>query len=447
MSDRRDVLVVGGGVAGLVAARALARNGRAVTLLEADHRLGGCVTPVTVAGLTLDGGAESFATRTSAVPDLLEELGLAGDIVAPRHSAWVQLPDRAAPLPRAGALGIPSEILSAEVRRAIGTWGAVRAGLDQISPLWWGRSPGTSLADVVGRRMGRRVLDRLVAPVVTGVYSTRPEDLPLDAMPGLAAELRRRGSLAKASRALRAASPSGAAVGGLAGGMHRMVTALAADLALLGVEVRLSSRVDALERDRAGWRATMGTVVLGSRQVVLAVPGPVAARLLGALDIVTPATARSDVVLVTLVVEDQTLDDAPRGSGVLVAEGTRVHAKALTHATAKWAWLAEVAGQGRHVLRLSYGGGTRDAPPQDRADLLRRAVQDAGQLLERPLDAVVGFGRTSWPGLPTPLADRPEVRDRLGGGIALTGSWVSGPGLASVVADAQSITDRLDPDP
>ncbi|WP_034229511.1 FAD-dependent oxidoreductase, partial [Actinotalea ferrariae] len=70
-----DVVVVGAGVAGLVVARDLAARGRRVLLLERDARPGGCVASVQVAGLTVDAGAESFATRSSVVPDLLAELG------------------------------------------------------------------------------------------------------------------------------------------------------------------------------------------------------------------------------------------------------------------------------------------------------------------------------------------------------------------------------------
>ncbi|KGM14846.1 hypothetical protein N867_14945, partial [Actinotalea fermentans ATCC 43279 = JCM 9966 = DSM 3133] len=97
------VAVVGGGVAGLVVARDLAAAGRDVVLLEGGERLGGSVASHEVAGLVLDSGAESFATRTTAVADLLADLGLADDIVTPSPAgAWLQLPDRAVRLPATG---------------------------------------------------------------------------------------------------------------------------------------------------------------------------------------------------------------------------------------------------------------------------------------------------------------------------------------------------------
>src|SRR5690606_19212930 len=131
----RDVVVVGGGVAGLTVARDLARAGVDVAVLEAEDHLGGTVAAYEVAGLRLDGGAESFATRTRDVADLLGELGLGDDIVTPAApGAWVQLPDDVAPLPREAVLGIPGSPWAADVRRVIGVRGALRAGVDRLLP-------------------------------------------------------------------------------------------------------------------------------------------------------------------------------------------------------------------------------------------------------------------------------------------------------------------------
>ncbi|MBN9199825.1 MAG: FAD-dependent oxidoreductase, partial [Microbacterium chocolatum] len=106
-----DVHVVGGGVAGLVLARRLARGGADVVVHEASDRLGGTVAAHEIAGIVMDAGAESFATRGGTVSALIDELGLAGDLVRPEPvSAWLQ-PARgdAAPLPATALLGIPGD--------------------------------------------------------------------------------------------------------------------------------------------------------------------------------------------------------------------------------------------------------------------------------------------------------------------------------------------------
>ena len=193
----KTALVAGGGISGLLSARELSAGGYAVTVLEASGTWGGCVGSHVVAGLTLDSGAESFATRSTAVADLAAELGLAGRIVSPRPGgAWVQLPDGPRELPKTGVLGIPANPWDPEVRRSLGFLGSLRASLDKYLPASLGSSADvTSVASLVRARMGRRVLDRLVAPVVGGVHSADPGVLDVDMVaPGLRAGLRRCGA-------------------------------------------------------------------------------------------------------------------------------------------------------------------------------------------------------------------------------------------------------------
>jgi oxygen-dependent protoporphyrinogen oxidase len=135
------------------------------------------------------------------------------------------------------------------------------------------------------------------------------------------------------------------------------------------------------------------------------------------------------VVLATLVVDQPLLDAAPRGTGVLVAEGSAgIRARALTHSTAKWSWLADRAG-GKHVLRLSYD--------EDGSDLGEWARADAEVLLGVPIPAssVLDFARAEWyrPNRYTPTPDD----------IPLAGESIAGTGLASVVARSEALAGSL----
>lgn len=460
------VVVVGAGVAGLVTARDLAGAGLDVVVLDPAPP-GGCLRAHEVGDLVLDAGAESFATRSPVVAGLLDELGLADDVVLPRPGgAWVHLPSGTVPLPATGALGIPGSVWGADVRRAVGTAGTLRASFDRWLPAHVGleAAPGrdASLGALVRTRMGRRVLDRLVAPVVSGVHATHPDDADVEAvLPGLADLVRRHGSLAAAVSSMRRAAPAGSAVAGLRGGMHRLVTALVADLAAQGVPV-LRAGATGLVRDGDRWTVLLdrvpvddahsagahgGAAALGADAVVVATPGPAAGALLAPdVPAVTPlALAGPRVVLATLVLDAPALGAAPRGTGVLVADGTGVRAKALTHATAKWAWLAERAG-GRHVVRLSYSPVGDDDPAEWEQDrLVDTARADAATLLGTSLQgAVTDAARTVWSqGLPRTAPGRQAqvqaVRADLARtpGLAATGAWVAGTGLVSVVADAR----------
>jgi len=449
-----DVVVVGGGVAGLVAARDLAKGGAHVVLLEAGDRLGGMLRRHTVAGLDLDMGAESFATRNDAVERLAVELGLGNDVVAPDpRGAWLMTRDgRTAPIPQTGFLGIPGSPMAADVLAVIGQGGGFRAQMDSLLPSPVGARAG-SLGELVRKRMGERVLDDLVVPVAGGVYSTHPDQLDPDRVaPGLRAALQREGSLARAVLALRSRSAAGSAVQGIRGGIVRLVDELVADMATYGVDVRLGTRATAVERFAVETVTADGTRErLPAQHVLASTAGPTR----------TAAPDRTGIELVTLVVDQPELDAGPRGTGMLVhpdADGVR--AKALTHATVKWPWLAEAAG-GRHVLRLSYatrpdGDGAGDAVTRPAVDgagpsgtgtslpvvpddaVGTRATRDATALLGVPVtpDRVAGAARVRWYGPDLTAAGLAE-------GVVGIGETSSGRGLAGIVAAARASAERV----
>ena len=460
-------MVVGGGISGLLAARELARAGVRTTVLEASAAWGGCVGSHVVGGLTLDSGAESFATRSTAVADLAGELGLGGEIVAPNPGgAWVQLPEGPRELPKTGVLGIPASPWDPEVRRSLGTLGSLRASLDALLPASVGTSGGdTSVSVLVRARMGRRVLERLVAPVVGGVHSADPAVLDVDMVaPGLRAGIRQHGSLASAVAAQRGGGQgrkAGSAVAGLRGGMHTLISALLADLHERGVTLLNSTRADAVERTAGGWRVQSGDNIYDPDLLVVAIEGPAAVDLLsGALpELATRRPAAGpDVSLVTLVVDLPALDSAPRGTGVLVApQSPGIAAKALTHATAKWAWLSDRVAPGTHVLRLSYGRAERPAAgpgaePRTDPELFEAALADASALLgvQVPAGSVLARDVVRWSGA-LPFASLghkrrvAEVREicAADGTLAVVGGWLSGNGLAAIVADTPKVLRTL----
>lgn len=416
----RTVIVVGAGVSGLLAARRLAATGHDVTVMEADDHVGGRVSRVRVDGFELDAGAESFATRGGHVATLARELGLGARIVRPEPKpAWVVTPDDAYPLPAAGWLGIPTTLFARDLRQAIGWRGALRVMSDLAAPMPT-VSPTQSLAEVARDRLGDAATDRLVAPVVQGIYSRPLDEITLaDLAPDLAADVTQRGSLVRAAAARRAASPAGSAVMGLEGGVATLVDSLAADARARGARIRYGAAVSGLERRGKKWTVWVDGDAHKCDAVVLAVPRPVVAALV-------PDVAWAEdrqVAVVTMVLDAPELDDAPRGTGVL-AVGNVSGAKALTHSTAKWRWLAQRM-NGRHVLRLSYGiDNARDAR--------LHAVSDAATLLGAPLKEaqVRDMERVQWAdSAPVAVRDREPVP-----GLHLVGSAAGLSGLAAIVA-------------
>jgi len=458
--DVAPVVVIGGGIGGLVAAYDLARAGHHPVLLEASDRFGGVLSAHQVGGLTLDAGAESFATSRPAVADLLGELDVVGRVTYPNPvGAWVRHRAGSAPLPASGFLGIPGRPWAADVRTVIGLRGVARCVLDALLPTRSGLPSGATLGGVVRSRMGHRVLDRLVEPVAGGVYAADPDILEVAAIaPGLSQALVDTGSLAGAARQLRGGGErAGSAVATLSGGLHTMVAPLVTAIRTAGGVLRPHAPVSALIRDAEAWIVRLpGEEAIRAASMVLAVPGPQAAKLLAAVPAVSSEvllTPITPVLICTLVIDDHRLDDAPRGTGVLVsAHATGVRAKALTHATAKWPWLAEIAGSGRHVLRLSYGRTDGTDLPAD-GELTGIALADAAELLGVALSpgAVIDSAAVRWySALPAPRPGHADAVRALRADLArldasVVGAAVAGSGLAAVVSDTrQQVREMLE---
>lgn len=456
-------VIVGGGIAGLVAARDLRQSGHEVTVLEAGNSFGGCLRTTEVAGLTVDAGAESFALRQGTVASYLEELDLSPRIAKTSGKpAWMIQDGQdgilAHPMPATALMGIPADVRSDEVRNIVGRAATVRAAADLITPMnkkW--ATEKLSVAEVVRTRMGQAVLDQLVAPVVNGVYSTDPAKISIDAAaPGLRQAMQETGSLAKAVAALQASAPAGSRVGGLDGGMYTMVQALVQQLEEDGAALVRNSPVTAISYDAQAQvpyaLSSLGQEIRADR-VVIATPAAGALELLNPL-LADKARISSDnapnaIALAILVVDKPELDDAPRGSGVLVSKQAPLAAKALTHSTAKWPWLADEAGPGTHVLRLSFGRIGEQDPVVDSGDdqqLIELAIKDASKILGVQLhrDDVLGSAVSRFSDM-VPLQGeaamerRKQLEQALApfDGLDVVGAWISGTGLARVIGQAR----------
>ncbi len=473
-----DTIVAGGGIAGLTVAHDLAARGYRVLVLEAADRLGGTAAALELDGLALDAGAESFAVRGGAVAELARELGLGDAIVDPNPAgAWLLLPadggaHRAVPLPKRTLLGIPSTPLAQDVIDALGWRGALRAHLDRLMPVL---RIGTddALGPLVRRRMGRRVLDRLVAPLAGGVYSADPELLDIATVaPGLNGGITRTGSLSggvafvleeRAAAAGAADTKPGSAVQGVRGGIHRIVDALAERAQEHRAQLRTGVRVEAVAKTGSGWLVTTDAGAHSASSLVLALPEHESRRLLDGLGVSAPseegraadaraphaARDRADgvtVELVTLVFPPGAIAGEPRGTGVLVAaDATGVRAKAMTHATAKWPWLREAA-QGREIVRLSYGSGTAAPATAELDDAAAAAIalEDARAIFGTALPEPVASARVRWrQGQPSSVVGARERQQALREAAAahehllVVGAAVAGTGLAQVVPDAR----------
>lgn len=477
--------MAGGGIAGLVWALEAATRGIAVTVLEAAERAGGAVRRGRVGPMTAELGAEAFAVARPEVLALVEDLGLADRVVRPAvNQAHLATRRGLVALPT-GFLGIPvdlddvARLLGREAAAEAARRDAVPAGPDEVLPV--------TLGGLVRDRLGDAVATQLVDPVVAGVHATPADEAELASVaPPLADAVRRHGSLVAAARALRGPlGPAGAPVASLDGGLSRLVDALVGRLEELGATIRTGTRATRLHRRPDGWRVTTDHGHHDAEVVGLALPVEVTARLLRTALGGGSARGGSDsaptdaplagitrgltelrhtaVTLVSLVVEDPTLRaaGAPVGSGVLVAPDVgAVRAKAMTHASAKWAHVAAALPADHHLLRLSYGGrsgaaegrrsGIEEVGSSDE-ELVRTSLADAAWLLGDAAGALAlrGARVTRWRhGLVRPLVGRRAAVDRIDTDLralpdlSLVGGALAGNGLAGVVARSRSEATR-----
>lgn len=436
---RSSAVVIGGGIAGMVAARMLAQADQAVTVLDGAD-LGGAVARRHLDELEVDVGAEGFATRGGTVAALLAELGLADRVVAPEQiGTWVYRPEGPTRIPDGAVLGIPTD-LDDPALAALGADALARARQDATLPAAVGADART-LGALVRSRMGDAVLDAWPRPLVAGVHRLDVDDTPPQVLlPGVLERMAERGSLAAAL------AGSTGQLGGLDGGIAQLIDALVGELTSSGA-VTVPAAALAVEPDLRGWRVrTSHDTVIHADRLLLAcppwwwpsgLPGPLA-------EAGRAWPAPHPVDLVTLVLAH---DGGARASGVIVADGgAQVLARALTFSSAKWAWLKEQAGD-RVVLRLTY-----DAREGDDEMLVQQALADARRLTGGDWSAadLRAGDRTRWlmarSAVEPSMADhRDRVREQLRTvpDLDATGGWLAGTGLAWSIADARAAAARL----
>lgn len=437
-AGRPVVVVVGAGVSGLSAAWELSGGAAGpapgcpeVVVLEAAATPGGKLVSAVVGGRPVDLAADGFLGRRPEAAAFCREVGLGAalrPVGASGASVWAR--GRARPLPEGLVLGVPTRLWPTARSGLLGLRGTLRLAVDVVAPRADRRRPlgDRAVGPLVARKLGSRVVEALVDPMVGGIHAGTVADMSTAAVfPLLLAVAQRRGSFMKSLRAAvaRGASPGlgvvpggegRAASGGgddgdvdardgdagagpapgdppplfwaLEGGLGSLAPGAVAALAARGVEVRCGRAVTALHRGDGGraWVLETAGGRVAADGVVLAVPAPAAAallaphqeeasKLLGGIDYAPVAT-------VTLVLPADALDPDRHGTGLLVPRGTVLAGTghdgpalvtAVTYLDRKWPHLAA---PGRCLLRASVG----------RVDDERHALLDDAALMARVRD-------------------------------------------------------------
>jgi oxygen-dependent protoporphyrinogen oxidase len=378
--DGPSVAVVGGGIAGLAAAFFLRDSGARVTVLDGAARLGGNLAVSEVAGIAVDEGAEALLARRPEGKSLIAEVGLAGAVVPVGTSAagiWTR--GRLYPLPRRQFMGVPADLDELAATGILSDVGLDRARQDLSLPDT-APSGDVSVQDRVGARFGQEVVDKLVDPLLGGVYAGRSDDLSFEAtLAPLAQAGRGHRALSSAAASLLPSAPGpAAAVKPAPSPAATPAPPAAGTLASAAAAALASAAAAALASAAAG---TLASAAAGTpASAAAAKPAPVFCTLTGGLGTLPAAVAAASGADVRTRAMVREIARTPRGwrltvgsahapervdaDAVIVAVPARPASRLLADVAAPAAAaLSEFSYASMAVITLAYPAGAFPEPP------------------------------------------------------------------------------------
>jgi oxygen-dependent protoporphyrinogen oxidase len=469
-ATRPVIAIVGAGIAGLAAAFFLRDEPAQVIVLDGAARPGGKLALAEVAGCPVDVGAEALLTRRPEGTGLIEAAGLGGELVpAGTTAARIWSRGEMRPLPARQFMGVPADAAGLAQAGLLSAAGLARARQEPDLPSTH-RDGDVPVASYVAARFGQEVVDRLVDPLLGGVYAGRSEELSFEAtLPALAEASRRHATLTAAAGALLP-SPGGAdqthgagagqprppVFSSLAGGLGTLPAALAT---ASGAQLRTGAMVRELLPTDRGWRLTVGSAHapqwLDADAVILALPGRPASRLLAGVPGAAAASAAlgeisyASMAIVTLAYPAAAFPQLPDTSGYLVPAVDGHPVKAVTFSSVKWPLLRQRAAD-LIFVRCSLGRiGEEQVLQRDDAELTALAAADlaaATGVRGAPAASLV----TRWGGaLPQYSVGHLDRVARIQASLAAQprlaacGAAYAGVGIPACIATARTAVDQV----
>ena len=445
-----DVIVVGGGIAGLSAAYELQARGLSFVLLERTARPGGVIVSEEVDGYTIDGGPDSLLVQKPEAIALCREIGLGDRLITtkPPRLAFIQRAGRLHPLPAHSVLGIPTRI-GPFVGTGLFTWaGKLRMASELFVPA---RRDGAdeSIGSFMRRRFGEEATTYLAEPLLAGIHAGDVDRLSIKALfPRLVETERTQGSLIAAfSRAAPSPAAADGAFRSLPGGLSEMVRTLAARLPPEALRFSTPARRVLVAPPRV--ETTAGDS-LSARAVIITAPAYVAADLLrdqdGDIARMCQDVRYASTATIALAFPRSAVKHPLNGSGFVVPRTERTGILAASWLSSKWPHRAP----DDRVLMRAFFGGARDEHALDQSDT---QLEEVALSALRPLLGISGdpllsrvyrFDRAS-PQHEVGHLARIEALDRRLAetpGLFMTGSGLRGVGIPDCVADARATAKK-----
>lgn len=470
--NRKRVVIVGGGIAGLAAAhRLVERAGDRVEimLLEAAEHLGGVIRTEQHADLLIELGPDSILTEKPWAVDLCRRLGLEDELIGTQtefRQTYVVRDGELLPLPEAFQMMAPGKLRPFLASRILSWPGRLRALMDLVLPRG-GPPPGgdETLASFVQRRLGSEVLDRIAQPVVGGIYTADPETLSLaTTMPRFLEMERQHRSLILAllrqNRKAAAASPQNSGPSGTSGARFNLFVTPRAGMASLvraiksrlpQGAVRTGTRVTKIVRTERWEVETDDGGQLDADAVIVALPAPRAAQVLSEQDTMLAAKLAdihyASTAVAALVYRRADLGVRPDFFGIVVPAREGLGIVAISLQSVKFAGRAP---DDLVTLRIFLGGALAPEVLQENDEaLLSRAREAAADLLRvdaPPVEEHLVRYMESMPQYAAGHALRVfEIEEAAGRwpGLALAGNAYHGVGLPDSIHSGEQAADSL----
>jgi protoporphyrinogen/coproporphyrinogen III oxidase len=409
------VAVVGGGIAGLAAAHRLVElcPGCRVSLFEAGPRVGGVISTLHRDGFQAERSSDNFITTTPYALHLCKRLGLADELISTNPAyrrTFVVRRNKLCPLPDGFLMLAPTRLWPLAMTPLLSPWGKLRAACEYFIPSRKDQSD-ESMASFVRRRLGREVFERLVEPLVSGVYAADMEKLSVLATLSRFREMERdHGSLIRAMRSQIKHRPKGhVSESGaryslfvtLRAGLSQLVDALAARLPKDAIH--LNSPVEKIEYVQGQWHiqhsSPRSETPVSEREsahssfsiqhstfdaIILATPSSVSGRLLEPID---AALAREltgieheGTAVVSLGYRDAQIGHPLDGMGAVVPAVEHSPILAISFSSKKYPHRAP---EGKTLLRVFVGGARRpDLAEMPDDALLPLVLHHTGTILQ-----------------------------------------------------------------
>lgn len=387
----KKVIVIGGGIAGLVAAFELSKRRHVeLTVLEAAPRVGGKIKTENLDGQIVESGPDSFITTKPEMVELVRELGLEKDLIPTGSDSRVSVlvGGKMLPMPSGLNLVAPTRALPFLFSPMFSMKAKLHMALEPLRPPRRDAAD-ESLAEFTRRRLGEEALERLVGPMLAGIYAGDPEKLSVRSTFPQLLEMEKRGGLVRSmwSPMTKAASKRPAGMTTfmtLKGGLTKVVEELR--MRLPAGSLKEDCPAQAVRRRDGKWEVVTPNQVFTADAIVAAIPAPQLADAVEGLDpelcmrlreIPFASTATS-----ALIYDAKDVARAPRGFGFLTSRSEGLTVTGATFTSSKFPARAIA---GKVVVRAFVGGAGREADAEGAITRLESKVR-------ADLDKTLGLG-------------------------------------------------------